>query len=163
MALVTVTADLTGLRGEGPANLTQNPVNTLNETFFFGGKLRCEVIKVRQAATAGDVIRVRRNLPRCVVLPMSYVYRAGGTVSSLTLDIGYQEHTDLDGNVTGGDIDALADGLDVAAAGTDTNWTQLGSGKLIDTKDGWDLLISPLGANIVAATELDIVLFYLVK
>lgn len=155
---ITVTADWSTLDAAQVSGLNNPSVTPLDPSL--NGNVRFKLFRIRQAATANDVIRVATDLPRCVILPQSYIFRSGATITSLTLDIGYQDFVKTDGTTASGDIDIIADGVDIAAAGIDTNWTEVGSGLLIDAKNTWELLIKPIGANILAATVLDIGLFY---
>lgn len=157
---ITVTADWSTLDAAQVSGLNNPSITPLDPAL--NGTVRFKLFKIRQAATANDVIRVATGIPRCVILPQSYVFRSGSTITSLTLDIGWQDYMKSDGTTQTGDIDGIADGLDIAAAGVDTTFAEVGSGLLIDAFNTWELLIKPIGANILAATVLDIGLYYVV-
>ena len=64
---------------------------------------------------AADSIIQLCTIGPCLVLPTSFVTTTAFGASR-TLDVGYQEYTDIRGTLTNSDIDAFLDGLDVSAA-----------------------------------------------
>lgn len=125
------------------------------------GRMRMKYFSFTQGAAAGDAASFQQlqKLPpgRVRVFPrMSYIaWSAFG--AARTLNIGYQAHTDDNGDAVAAAADTLDDGRDVSSAGGD----YLGDGTngvdtiLFNSQDGVVIEATNIGGTIPAAATLE--------
>lgn len=128
-----------------------------------GGTLKQFRFLISGQAVAQDAVVKLGELPRGQILGYSTANSSG--VTSLALDLGWQDYTNTAGNAVSGDADGIVDGLSIATANTPvefnagTTGTDAIGGLFIDVKGKWDLLATPKGAGITADDDVEIVIF----
>jgi hypothetical protein len=156
---ITVAKDLAALAA-ALGTVTGVPSTQLERDQLLNNTVKFYLFKVREVIADGATIRLAAALPRGTILPQSYIFRSGSTVASLAGSLGWQGYLDNKGNANNGSATGIASAIDIAAAGTDTNFAAVGSGLTINASAaGWDLLFRPTGAATAAGTVIDIGIF----
>lgn len=102
------------------------------------------------ALNDGDIVQLCSIGP-CLVLPTS-VITTSAMGTGRTLDVGFQEYTETDGDTVSSDIDAFLDGLDVSSAvldkrfGSDTASLTKGDGHVLTGRT--DVLAKIIGGTL---------------
>lgn len=135
-------------------------------THEWHGRVRQAYFNFTQGAAAGDANSTAQliylpNRPVRLLMADSWVYHSAFGAARL-LDIGWAAYEDKDGNQVAEDLDGLAAGLDVAAAGTKTPQGVVGGAetKVFLSKGGVWIMAQVRGGTIPAGAQLEGVFKY---